>query len=171
MPFTIAPKNTSIGNDHVHIIDYHPQYAEAFKEINLNWIKQYFKVEEADNKTLSNPQSSIIDKGGKILFAQDTTTGKIIGTCALLPHPDMFELSKMGVLPEARGKDVGNLLMQGVLLKAKQMGLTSLFLETNSSLAAAIHLYEKYGFKHVPLDPQSPYARADVRMLLVLPSI
>lgn len=150
----------------IQIIDFEPQYANDFKGINMQWIETYFKVEPADLKTLDNPQETIIDKGGYILFAKDMDTENILGTCALLPNKPMYELSKMGVLPEARGKNVGNLLMQGVIDKAKSAGLSQLFLETNSSLAPAIHLYEKYGFKHVPLDPNSPYARADVRMIL-----
>lgn len=155
-------------SQHIQILDYQPQYAKDFKRINLQWIETYFKVEPADLKTLDYPEEKIIKQGGFIFFAKDIESKAIIGTCALLPHDGMFELSKMGVLPEARGKQVGNLLMQAVIQKAQDLQLSQLFLETNSSLKPAIHLYEKYGFRHVPTDPNSPYARADVRMILEL---
>ena len=35
---------------------------------------------------------------------------------------------------------------------------------SNTKLAPAIRLYEKHGFVRVPLDPNEPYARADIRL-------
>jgi hypothetical protein len=50
------------------------------------------------------------------------------------------------------------------------MGAKRLYLETNSKLQSAIHVYESLGFKH--LAPErvipSPYARANVYMELWL---
>ena len=43
-----------------------------------------------------------------------------------------------------------------------------IFLETNSSLANAIRLYQRLGFVHAPPPRPSDYARADVYMALRL---
>ena len=43
--------------------------AIVFKTLNLEWIEEFFVVEEEDLKILSNPKSYVIDKGGEIFFA------------------------------------------------------------------------------------------------------
>ena len=60
---------------------------------------------------LKNCEEEIIDKGGFIFFAlyQD----EVVGTMALLPRDDsVFELNKMAVKKELRGKGIGNQLIQ-----------------------------------------------------------
>jgi len=37
-------------------------------------------------------------------------------------------------------------------------------LVSNTRLTPAIRLYEKHGFQSVPLAPDEPYSRADIRM-------
>jgi hypothetical protein len=51
------------------------------------------------------------------------------------------------------------------------MGAHRLYLESNTKAAAAIHLYEQLGFRHLPAPAhQSKYARANVFMELPLAS-
>ena len=50
---------------------------------------------------------------------------------------------------------------------ARRMGATLLKLETNSTLANAVHLYESIGFRHVAAEP-SQYSRANVFMEMQL---
>ncbi|RZK22808.1 MAG: MarR family transcriptional regulator, partial [Hymenobacter sp.] len=51
--------------------------------------------------------------------------------------------------------------------KVKQLGASSLYLESNTILKPAINLYNKLGFKKVAGNP-TPYERADIQMLLQL---
>ena len=106
-----------------------------------------------------------MEPGGVILFARDRLSGEIVGTCALMPHGDEFELAKMGVLETERGREIGHKLGLAIMDKAREMGLRQIFLGTNSSLAPAIRLYRKLGF--VQVDPPTPseYIRADVYMI------
>jgi ribosomal protein S18 acetylase RimI-like enzyme len=125
-----------------------PELAQAFHDINAAWITAMFRLEEADRKTLLNPQGAIIDKGGDILFVEADGLG-IVGACALMPHEDGgVELTKMGVLDTARGQKAGEALLAAVLERAEQMQVATLFLLTNHICEAAIHLYEKAGFVH-----------------------
>ena len=148
------------------IVDYQPEYQEAFKTINEEWIATYFQLEEEDRKLLNDPTKYIIDNGGAILIAiiQDEP----VGTCALIPMDDplyKLELGKMGVLPKARGKGVGELLGRAIIQKAKELGAETVYLESNSILQPAINLYRKLGFKEVT-NHQSPYSRCNIQMAI-----
>jgi N-acetylglutamate synthase-like GNAT family acetyltransferase/DNA-binding MarR family transcriptional regulator len=150
----------------IEILDYTPQYQQYFVDINIEWIEKYFKVEPMDEAMLNQAQENILDKGGRIYFAR--FEGEIVGTVALKKmSDDEFELSKMGVRPQAQGKQIGKKLVLHAIEEARKMGVKQLFLETNSILAPAIELYKKCGFHKVSLGP-SPYERSDVQMIMVL---
>ncbi len=59
------------------------------------------------------------------------------------------ELQKMYLLPAARGKGIGSLLMKKCLQFAKEQGYAQCYLETMPELKAAIRLYEKTGFHYL----------------------
>lgn len=144
---------------------YQPELAPYFKEINLEWISTHFKVEEHDLEQLDHPEE-ILDNGGEIIFAK--YKDEVVGTCALIKTGEgEYELAKMGVSPEYRGKKIGNKLMEAALDKAKALKAKKLWLGSNTKLPAALNLYIKYGFRHVELQ-QTAYARANVRMELWL---
>lgn len=150
----------------VQIVSFTPEYALPFRDLNIQWIKTYFKLEEKDLQTLDNPQSYIIDKGGEILIAK--YKGEVVGVAALLKMENAtYELAKMAVNPDLQGKGIGHLLMQASIQKAKALGAQKLFLESNSKLEPALNLYRKFGFVQVFGIP-SPYERADIQMELEL---
>ena len=140
--------------------------ANEFSQMNLAWVKKYFKVELTDEPVLSAPRKNIIDKGGYIFFAKTGDT--IAGTFALLKVNDHeFELSKMAVKEEFIGRNIGNAMLTFCLQKAKCLGIQKLVLYSNIKLRPAIHLYKKYGFVQVPLI-NSAYKRSDIKMELEL---
>lgn len=150
----------------VQIVDYTPEYQSAFRELNVEWIQTYFKMEESDYKSLDHPQEYILDKGGQILIA--LYKNEPVGACALIKmEGNMFELAKMAVSPKAKGKGIGYLLGQAAAEKAKQAGATQLYLESNTILKPAISLYHKLGFKKITGVP-SPYERCNIQMMLDL---
>jgi len=126
-----------------------------------------FTVEPIDDKVISDPKTYIIDRGGYIWFALNDD-GEPVGTCALMKRGDgVFELTKMGVSPTARGKKVGEQLLQQILKSAPTIAFDTLFLLTNAKCEAAIHLYEKLGFKHdndIMTRFGSAYERCNVAM-------
>ena len=152
--------------DEVKIVTYQPKYQKAFKDLNEEWITTYFKMEEKDYEVLNNPEEYIISKGGHIVFA--LINDEAVGTCALIQSkesPGVYELAKMAVSPKAQGKQIGYLIGKALIDIAKEENADQIFLETNSILVPAIRLYEKLGFKHVPVS-ESPYERCDVKMEL-----
>ncbi|MBC7627316.1 GNAT family N-acetyltransferase [Ferruginibacter sp.] len=148
----------------IAIIPFGDHLAGHFAALNKAWLKKYFEVEALDEKMLGNPKLHYIDKGGFIFFA--TFNDEIAGTVALLKVTDtIFELSKMAVEEKYHGKNIGNIMMEFCLAEAKKMTLEKVILYSNTTLLAAIHLYEKYGFKAVT-DFTSEYKRANIKMEL-----
>ncbi|MBE5321472.1 GNAT family N-acetyltransferase [Pedobacter sp. MR2016-19] len=152
----------------VEIVDYLPKYQEIFRSLNVEWISKYFTMEESDYKALDDPQGYILDQGGFILVA--LYEGEPLGVCALIKMDDDeydFELAKMAVSPKAQGKNVGFLLASAIVEKARSLGASKIYLESNTILKPAINLYHKLGFKKVAGKP-TPYARCNIQMELVV---
>lgn len=142
--------------------------AAAFRALNEEWIGRYFVIDERDRRQLGDPVAAYIDIGGAILIAE--LDGRPVGCIALVPHgSDAWELSKMAVSPELRGRGAGRKLLAAAIDHARASGARSLFLGSSKKLASAVHLYEAFGFEHVPrekLDLAS--TRVAVFMELVL---
>lgn len=143
-------------------------YAAAFRALNEAWIAAHFEMEPGDYIVLDHPVESILTKGGEIFVAVTGTT--VLGVCAVIctgrPGRD-YELAKMALSPESQGKDVGFMLGTAVIRWARGKGGQTLFLDSNTKLEAAIHLYHKLGFRKVS-NFESPYQRTDIQMVLDL---
>ena len=157
--------NDNITDD-IRIEGWHPRRAGAFRDLNLEWLERYFVVEPVDREVLDNPQRLIVDAGGEILFAVDGED-RVLGTCALLRvGDDEVELTKMAVTSAKQGAGIGRRLMDAAIKRFRQMKGGTLFLETNSSLAAAVALYRSVGFElQDSIRPGSHYDRADTYMI------
>jgi len=150
--------------DKVDIIPFDSEYRDEFKRLNVEWLEKYFYVEEIDNQVLSNPETYILEPGGYIFFAR--YNDEIIGTGALIKaDEETFELTKMSVTEKYQGLKVGRKLAIKAIEQFESLGAKTLFLESNSRLKPALHLYEKLGFEHQPKKTDSHYQRADVYMV------
>lgn len=153
------------------IREFEDALASDFHDINAQWISTMFSLEATDREVLENPRATIIDPGGVILFVEAPGLG-IVGTCALQRTGETsLELTKMGVRESARGLKAGEFLLHAAIARAKTLGANLLYLLTNKSCAAAIHLYEKLGFAHdaeIMARYGSRYQRCDVAMRYVL---
>jgi len=150
----------------VRIADYHPRWRADFARLNTEWLERWFVVEPIDREVLGDPETHILADGGKVLFAVDGDD-RALGTVALLHEGGgVYELTKMAVAPEARGRGIGRLLLDGAIRAWRGLGGRELFLESSSRLGPALALYESAGFRHRPAPrPGSHYARADVYMV------
>ena len=148
----------------VEFIDYRPELARYFTELNLAWVEKYFVAEALDREVLGDPENNIIRRGGYIYFA--VCDGKVAGTFALLNKQErIYELAKMAVAEAFQGKKIGNLMLTFCISKAKALNIKKLILFSNTILKPAIHLYRKYGFQEVPLG-DSEYNRSNIKMEL-----
>jgi N-acetylglutamate synthase-like GNAT family acetyltransferase len=156
----MAPANS----DGILYRTFRPGDEAAFLHLNEDWISKLFELEPADREIISDPRKHILAGGGQICIAE--AAGEAIGCCALIMiAPGEFELAKMTVSENSRGGGVGRRLLQFTISVARQMGARRLYLESNTKAAAAIHLYEQLGFRHLPAAPhKSKYERANVFM-------
>ena len=148
------------------VIPYSPEYQPDFKRLNVAWISALFALEPHDLEQLDHPEIHILPNNGAIFLAQQN--GEIVGTVAMIKTGDReFELAKMSVTPAMQGQGAGNLLALAAIEYARRQSARVVWLESNRKAEAALRLYERVGFREVPLIP-SPYARADIRMEMVL---
>jgi len=151
----------------INVFAHKEEYAPAFYDLNIEWLQTYFYVEEFDKEVLSKPQQYIIDPGGHIFYAKQGDA--ILGTVALMKENEKsFELTKMAVAPNQRGKKIGQKLMQYCIDFAKENNFDRLFLYSNTKLENAIYIYRKYGFIEVPVEKDSPYNRSNIKMELLI---
>lgn len=151
----------------VEIVKYNKKYDRAFADLNYEWIDKFFSIEEHDREQLENPHSYIIKPGGQIFYA--LVNGEVAGTVALIQmDKDSFELAKMVVSPKFQGYKIGEKLLQASIEYSREKRKKSIILESNTKQFAAINMYRKRGFYEIPLDPNSQFARANIRMQLDL---
>jgi putative acetyltransferase len=151
----------------VEIREFQPGDETAFRTLNEEWITRYFEIEPKDLASIAHPREKILDGGGKIFFA--VRDGRPVGCCALVAMaPGEFEVAKMAVTASCQGGGIGRRLLARTIAEGRALGARRLYLETNSKLTTAIHLYESLGFRHLPPERVVPsaYARANVYMEL-----
>jgi ribosomal protein S18 acetylase RimI-like enzyme len=152
------------AGSNTRIVDYDARYGDAFKRLNVEWLEKYFLVEPIDEVVLSDPQSSILDSGGIILYA--IVDGEAAGTVALKHQGGgTYELTKMAVTERYQGQGLGRLLLSAAVDRFARLAGKMLYLESHSSLGPALALYESAGFHHQAPPSPSDYARADVYMV------
>lgn len=159
----------SVPFNAIEILEFRPKFARFFRDINREWLEEYFEVEPYDQIVLDNPQGEIIALGGHLLFAR--IKGEIVGTCALHRHTETkYELAKMGVLRPYRGQGIGRKLAVSAIAKARQIGAETLVLATSENLEAANALYHSLGFQEVGVEEIGPlpYKRKSIVMRLRL---
>ena len=153
----------------VTIRQFRPGDEICFRRLNEEWIERYFRIEPKEAVILADPKGTILDSGGKILFA--VVDDRCVGCCALRRMSDTeFEVAKMAVTPDYQAAGIGRKLLHAVIEAGRASGARRLYLETNHKLTPAIRLYESMGFRHLPPEKIIPsqYARADVYMELFL---
>jgi len=153
--------------DTIKIVDYKPEYAKAWHDLNLAWISEIYVVEEEDRAVLSDPQKYLLDNGGAIIIA--LFNGEPVGTCALRRvNIDLVEMCKMTVAKNMRGRNIGRMLGEAIIEKASQIGASTIELYSNrKGSELAIEMYRKLGFIEIPLTG-AVYARADIKMQMML---
>lgn len=106
----------------------------------------YFVVTRVDNDSL------VLGGGG---------VAPLLGGAA-----DVCELRKMYFLPEARGRGLGQKLLELLAAHARTQGFKQMYLETESSMKSALALYERNGFRRLdqPMGDTGHHA-CDVRLI------
>ncbi len=125
------------------------------------------RTKDRVRRLILHPEDTILRPGGAILVAEDDHG--VLGVCALLHHaPGCYEVSKMAVRKDLRGRGIGRQLLVVVISHARKMGAKQLRILSNTVLAPAIHLYRQLGFVEVPIPADQGYERANIALELAL---
>jgi ribosomal protein S18 acetylase RimI-like enzyme len=153
----------------INIVSYKPEHQPYFEKFNRKWIEEWFTMEPVDEWVLTNPEEAIIKPGGEILMA--LYDGVPAGTVALRKIGNTtYEFTKMAVDENFRRLGIAEALTYASFDKAKELRAKRVILYSNTKCAAAILMYEKIGFKHLPVE-NNVYARANVKMEFELNNI
>lgn len=147
----------------MNIVSYQDKYKKDFIDLNLAWIKKYFKVEAQDVKML-NEVENFLAKGAAVYFAMEQD--KVIATCMVVPIDNqVWEICKLATDEHYMGKGAGSAVLKASMNYAKEHGAKKLMIVTNTILSAAMHLYNKFGFQEVPIDNME-YERVNIQLEL-----
>jgi len=148
--------------NNITIVPYESKHQPYFEKFNRQWIEAWFTMEPLDEWVVTNPEEAILKDGGSILMA--VCDGTVAGTVGLRKLDEgVFEFTKMAVDENFRRRGIAEALSYASFEKAKALGATKVILYSNTKNAGAIRLYEKIGFKHLPVE-NDVYARANVKM-------
>ena len=122
--------------------------AIKIEKMNLNHLNELQEILISDfddfwsfstlKEELENENSSYII--GKI-------NNEIIGFAGLKKIFDQADIMNIVIKKTYRNQGIGTLLLENLILLAKELNISTLFLEVNEQNKPAIHLYEKLGFK------------------------
>ncbi len=85
---------------------------------------------------------------GRLLLAWDGDL--VLGCVALRPiDAETCEMKRLYVKPQARGEHLGRQLAERICHEARKAGYRRICLDTLSTMATAIQLYESLGFKEI----------------------
>jgi putative acetyltransferase len=91
--------------------------------------------------------------GARSAYFVVESTGGLVGGGGLGPlaggEPDVCELRKMYLRPQARGRGLGRAVLTRCMERARQLGYKRMYLETRQSMRDARRLYERNGFAPV----------------------
>ncbi|MEA5039527.1 MAG: GNAT family N-acetyltransferase [Clostridiaceae bacterium] len=145
----------------IEIVPFQVGYFEAWRQMSLEWLKEYDLLEPEDFHLLDHPYETAIDAGGAIYIA--LSDGRPAGTVSLLPAGDkIWEIAKLTVRAEYRRHGIADRLMAAAISGIRERGGERALLFTNSRLMPAIALYRKWGFSEVPYR-DSAYCESDRR--------
>ena len=144
------------------IVPWADRFAGDFKDISVAWLEEFDLLEPIDLEMLDSPHRDILEPGGQIFFALEGDA--VLGTCGMQPvEPGVYEVIKLGVRPECRGRGAGKLLLEACLDWAGAQKARRVVLYSNSRLQSALRLYRRCGFTPIPYVP-GHYAVSDVQM-------
>ena len=76
--------------------------------------------------------------------------GAAVAACGLKPFkPGICELKRLYCKPSARGHSLGLKLSQATIIKARDIGYTKIYLDTDHGLIHANAIYETLGFQDI----------------------
>ena len=94
----------------------------------------------------------LADPSKREYFIMTDSEGLVIGGIGLAEFDgfdECAELQKLYLIDGAKGNHLGYDMIKLIEERAKELGYRQMYLETHTNLAAAIHIYEKCGYREI----------------------
>ena len=128
-----------------------------FTELVARYHDRPALVAEVDAAQAEDPSDDLVPPGAVFLLAGDAT--EAVGCVGLRRlGADIAELTRMFVLPAARGRGVGRLLLAAADRAAGEWGVRAIRLDTRHDLVEARALYAGHGYREIPPYNDGRYA-------------
>lgn len=153
----------------MEIVEFQKKYEKDFIELNTAWVERFFVMEQADRDVLEHVED-LLKTGAMVYFAVEND--HVLATCMAMPlGEDVWEICKLAATGQYTGKGAGSAVFKASMEYAIARGAKKLTLISNRRLKPALHIYEKYGFKEVPLNKAYwGFDRADIQFEYVVPA-
>ncbi|MCR5716236.1 MAG: ribosomal protein S18-alanine N-acetyltransferase [Lachnospiraceae bacterium] len=92
---------------------------------------------------------TIANENALYLIAVEEETQRVIATCGFMNILGEGDISNVAVLDAYRGQGIASRMMEELLCRGKELGMTQYILEVRASNTPAIGLYEKFGFSQI----------------------
>lgn len=119
-----------------------------FENLSAKFCAQVFEIEQCsigESWTVNQIQGLVDDKKA---FARIGIVGdEVVCYYSFYNIVGEGNINNLAVKESCRGKGVGSMLIEDMIMTAKGAKISSLTLEVNENNAAAISLYKKFGFK------------------------
>ena len=127
-----------------------------FRVMNCDDINEVYEIECLSFSTPWSIDSFYreINENKLALYNVIELDGKIIAYGGMWIVIDESHVTNIAVLPEFRGRGMGNILVENMIEVAKENGALNMTLEVRVSNQSAIALYEKYGFEKSGVRPK-----------------
>lgn len=121
----------------------------TFRRMNVDDIDQVLEV-ESQSFTLPWSREAFINElsiNQYAVYIVIVDNGKVVGYCGSWVVIDESHITNIAILPDYRGKKLGEALLRKMIEISKSMGAIRMTLEVRVSNHVAISLYEKLGFQ------------------------
>lgn len=147
----------------MEVMPYEPKYKADFFRLNMEWLEGYGLLEQED-LTMMETMDGLIRQGAMAYIALEDE--EVLAVCMIRPlGRNLWELCKLSAAKQHQGKGAGKAVFRACMDYAENHGAEKVILVSNHVLTKALRMYEKYGFRSVPLEPEHAiYETADIQM-------
>lgn len=129
------------------------EYTEYLVENDVEF-KKYLEIQKYDNE-IENLEDKYGMPWGRLYIA--FYENQVAGCIALRKLNDtQCEMKRLYVKPEFRNKGIAKMLIEKVISDSKEIGYSSMLLDTLPFLQTAIKMYKKIGFYEIGCYNDSP---------------
>jgi GNAT superfamily N-acetyltransferase len=122
-----------------------------FDELISRYYDRPATEEEIDSALRDYPSDALAPPGGVLLVARESDA--VLGCAGLRLLPERVgEVTRVFVVPAARGTGLGERLMRELEARARALGVRELRLDSRSDLVEATRLYARLGY-----EPTAPF--------------